>query len=354
MSKSKGNVIDPLDLIDRYGTDAVRFTLIALAAQGRDIKLSASRVEGYRNFATKLWNAARYTQMNGCRPTQADALRAAKLTVNRWIVGELTLAVRAVEEALEAFRFNDAASAAYQFVWGTYCDWYLEFTKPVLAGADEEAAAETRAVTAGVLREILRLLHPFMPFITEELWDKLGMSRGRLLIVEEWPALAAMPSDDSAKGEMDWVVETISAIRTLRAEMNVPHAARLVVGCGDASAETASRLARHGETIRTLARLESIALGGEAGKGTAQLPIGGATLNVRLAGVIDVAQERARLGKELKRQADEIAKLERKLANADFLAKADPEVVGEQRERRDEAVATRTRLEAALARIDKL
>ncbi|HSE77822.1 MAG TPA: valine--tRNA ligase [Alphaproteobacteria bacterium] len=355
MSKSKGNIIDPLDLIERYGCDALRFTLTALAAQGRDIKLAESRVEGYRNFATKLWNAARYCQMNQSLPRQGFDPRGAKLTVNRWIVGELARAAADADAALEAYRFNDAANALYRFTWGTFCDWYLEFTKPVLSGADEAAKTETRAITGFVLDVLLRLLHPVMPFITEELWEKLALGRGGLLIVAPWPELPADLVDPAAKAEMDWVVEAISEIRGLRSEMNVPAAARLTIAIKEASPSVHARLRSHREIISTLARLERIDERSVAGvHGAIQLVLPEATLVLPLAGVIDPAAEAARLSKEIDKLADEIGKIDRKLENPAFLAKADPAVVEDQRERRSEAVAARGRLAIALERVQAI
>ncbi|MEX2450434.1 MAG: valine--tRNA ligase, partial [Rhodospirillales bacterium] len=229
MSKSKGNVIDPLDLIDRYGADSLRFTLAALAAQGRDIKLAESRVEGYRNFTTKLWNAARFTQMNGCKAETGFDPAACTLTVNKWIVGKVFEAAREATRAIEAYRFNEAANALYQFTWGTFCDWYLEFTKPIFDADDEAAIHETRAATAWALDQILKLLHPMMPYVTEELWAQLADSRASLLIVEPWPAFADSLLDPAAMAEMDFVVRLISDIRAVRAEMNVPPGAKVAL-----------------------------------------------------------------------------------------------------------------------------
>ena len=354
MSKSKGNIIDPLDLIDRYGADALRFTLAAMAAQGRDVKLSESRVEGYRNFATKLWNAARFCQMNACRLPAAFDPSWAKASVNRWILGEFARAVDTVDAALREFRFNEAAGAAYQFVWGSFCDWYLEFTKPVIAGSDDQAREETRAVTAYVLRGILQMLHPMMPFVTEELWDKLGHGADGMLILAPWPDTAKLPRDEAAKAELDWVVRAVTELRVLRAEMNVPNAARLELGIREASPDAARILRLHAGSIATLARLERIAFDAPARPGTAQLVLDGATAAVPLAGVIDPAAEIARLGKEIDRQRVAIDKIDRKLANADFLAKADPVVVDEQRERREETASALARLETAVERLRAL
>ena len=354
MSKSKGNVLDPLELIDAYGADAMRFTLTALAAQGRDIKLSPARIEGYRNFVTKIWNAARYAQMNSCvRRAGFDPLRT-RLTVNRWIVGETAGCAARVVEALKDFKFNDAASALYQFTWHSLCDWYLEFTKPILTGADEAAKEEVRATMAWVLDELLHLLHPIMPFVTEELWAGLAPQGGRdgLLIQARWPDYDPTAIDAAAKAEMDWVVAVISAIRNLRAEMNVPAGAKLAVLVREASAAAEQRLATHRVLILGLARLSTIESGDKPiPKGSIQAVVEEATLVLPLAGVIDLAQERARLQKELKRLDGEIAKIDGKLDNASFVARAPAEVVEENRERRAEFNETRTKLARALDRL---
>jgi valyl-tRNA synthetase len=325
-----------------------------MAAQGRDVKLAESRVEGYRNFATKLWNAARFCQMNACRLPAAFDPSWAKASVNRWILGEFARAVDTVDAALREFRFNEAAGAAYQFVWGSFCDWYLEFTKPVIAGSDDQAREETRAVTAYVLRGILQMLHPMMPFVTEELWDKLGHGADGMLILAPWPDTAKLPRDEAAKAELDWVVRAVTELRVLRAEMNVPNAARLELGIREASPDAARILRLHAGSIATLARLERIAFDAPARPGTAQLVLDGATAAVPLAGVIDPAAEIARLGKEIDRQRVAIDKIDRKLANADFLAKADPVVVDEQRERREETASALARLETAVERLRAL
>ncbi|MFO0997508.1 MAG: valine--tRNA ligase [Alphaproteobacteria bacterium] len=351
MSKSKGNVIDPLDLIDKYGADAMRFTLAALAAQGRDIKLSEKRVEGYRNFATKLWNAARYCEMNDAIAVRRFEPGQARLTVNRWILGELARTAGAVDEALDAYRFNDAASALYQFTWGTFCDWYVEFTKPILLGADAAAKEETRAATAYVLRTLLALLHPFMPFITEELWEKLGFKTGPMLIRESWPDLSPVAGDATADAEMGWVVSLISSIRAVRAEMNVSPAAQIDMVLNGASTETLARFDRHRDLIVRLARLKAIERDAAVPKGSAQLLVGEATVALPLAGVIDLEKERTRLDREVARLEGEIGKIDKKLGDAAFVAKAPPEVVELQRERRAEAEEARDRLRQALSRL---
>jgi valyl-tRNA synthetase len=354
MSKSKGNVLDPLDLIDRYGADALRFTLTALAAQGRDIKLSSGRIEGYRNFVTKLWNAARYAQMNECVPDAAFDPAKCALTVNRWIVATLAETETQIRTALAEFRFDAAAAAAYQFTWHGFCDWYLEFTKPILAGDDVGARAETRACTAWVLDQVLHLMHPIMPFVTEELWEQLAPPGGRAgaLIAARWPALGPELVDASARDEMGWVIRLISDIRAVRSEMNVPPAARLDLVAGGADDETARRLEAHGELIRRLARIATVTLAdGAAPKGAVQIVLDETTYFLPLGEVIDVAQEQARLEKEIARLDGEIGKLEKKLANEHFVSRAPVEVVEENRERRDDFAAARAKVSEALERL---
>ncbi len=356
MSKSKGNVIDPLDLIDQYGADALRFTLAAMAAQGRDVKLATNRIEGYRNFTTKLWNAARFAEMNGCARVPGFDPKHNKQTVNRWIGGETQRAVASVTAALEDYRFNEAAAGAYQFVWGQYCDWYLELTKPILAGTDEAAKAETRAMTAWVLDQILALLHPFMPFITEELWRVTaegGEPRAKLLAVSDWPKLAGL-ADANADAEIGWVVKLISEVRSVRSEMNVAIAAKLDLELIGASAQTADWANRHQDLILRLARLERLAPAKQAAKGAVQIVIGEAIAALKLAGVIDVAAETARLGKEITKTDAEMAKSLAKLSNEQFVAKAPEDVVVEMRERLAELEATRAKLIAAMKRVEDL
>ncbi|MCA1974927.1 MAG: class I tRNA ligase family protein, partial [Caenispirillum sp.] len=355
MSKSKGNVIDPLVIIDQYGTDALRFTLAAMAAQGRDIKMSEQRVAGYRNFATKLWNAARFCEMNECRPQAGFDPKGVTLTLNRWIVAKTAEAADAVAVGIDEYKFNDAAQGAYAFVWGTFCDWYLEFAKPVFNGTDEALKAETRATAAWVLDRILVMLHPFMPFITEELWGAIGGDqRARMLISEAWGDYSGLAAPD-AVAEMDWVVDLVTSVRSVRSEMNVPPGARLPLLLKDANATTKERLERHTALVQTLARLESVAAVDDApAKGAAQVVIGEATALLPLAGVIDVDQEKARLSKELSKVGGEIDKLAKKLGNEGFIAKAPPEVVEEQRERLAEAEAAKAKLAEALDRLAAL
>ncbi len=353
MSKSKGNVIDPLKLVDQFGADALRFTLAAMAAQGRDIKLATARVEGYRNFATKLWNAARFAEMNGCeRVGGFDPQRCAEV-LNRWIVGEAGKAAAEVTAALETFRFNDAAGAVYRFVWNLFCDWYLELAKPVLTGPDGAAKEETRATTAHVLDEVLKLLHPFMPFITEELWaikGEQGPARATLLALAPWPEVSG-GGDDEAAAEIGWVIDLVSEIRSVRSELNVPAAAQvpLLVMAGDA--DTARRVERWGETLKRMARLSEIESVTTAPPNAVLIVVAGTTVSLPLGAVIDITVERARLLKEVAKIEADVAKTDAKLANADFVSRAPEEVIEENRERRAEAAARAEKLRIAVERL---
>jgi len=350
MSKSKGNVMDPLEMIEEYGADALRFTLAAMAAQGRDIKLSAARVEGYRNFATKLWNAVRFAEMNEARLDSAFDPRSARETLNRWILGEAERAVKAVTGAIEAYKFNEAASAIYEFTWGRFCDWYVELSKPILAGGEERARAETRACLAYVRDVILRLLHPFMPFITEELWNKTA-ARGALLALSAWPELEAL-ADPIADEEIEWLIQLVSEIRSVRTEMNVPAGARVALVITSPAKAVKDRAARHEETIKRLARLDTISFAKSAPKGAALIVAGATTAALPLAGIIDMGAERARLAREIGKAEADIAKIDAKLANAQFIAKAPAEVVEENRERKAELETVAKRLKKALQRIE--
>ncbi|QJE72905.1 valine--tRNA ligase [Aerophototrophica crusticola] len=351
MSKSKGNIIDPLDVIDQYGCDALRFTLAAMAAQGRDIKLAVSRVEGYRNFATKLWNAARYAEMKQVAPVAGFDPAGVKLTVNKWIVGAAQQAAARITEAMEGYKFNEAALGIYQFAWNSFCDWYLEFTKPILTGEDEAAKAETRATTAWVLDRILHLLHPLMPFLTEELNEKIGGNE-RQLITAPWPEPQLGLIDAAASAEMEWVVKLISTVRAIRSEMNVPPSAQIPLVLRGAGEVTKARLATHRDLILRLARLSGVELSdAEPPKGSAQAVVEEATLVLPLADFIDVEKEKARLSKEIAKLAQEVSKIDAKLANPQFVERAPEEVIEEQRDRRAEAESVRAKLEEALARL---
>ena len=351
MSKSRGNIIDPLDLIGRYGCDALRFTLAAFAAPGRDIKLAEGRVEGYRNFVTKLWNAARYAEMNGAAFDPGFDPRGCKETVNRWVASATRDCALATTQALETYRFDDAANRLYAFVWGTFCDWFLEFSKPILQGADAAAQAETRATIGWVLAQIVHLLHPIMPYVSEEVWAQLGGPAAGLLLTAPWPDLPADLHDPAGAAEMDWVVAAISAIRAVRSEINVPPGARVPLLVKDADGAVAARLDRHREHILRLARAESIALADIVPAGSVSVVVEGTSLILRLGEVVDLGQEKVRLGKEIAKFDAELAKFAAKLGNPGFLAKAKPEIIEEQREREADARRDRDRLRAAYERL---
>ncbi|HVC61435.1 MAG TPA: valine--tRNA ligase [Acetobacteraceae bacterium] len=348
MSKSKGNVIDPLELIDRFGADALRFTICALTGPGRDVKLGASRVQDYRSFVTKLWNAARFCEMHGIRPDASFAPAQATLPLTRWILDAANRTIEEADAALEAYRFDEYAATCYRFTWGTFCDWFLELAKPVLEG-DLPGAAELRAVTAYVLGVLLRLLHPAIPFVTEELWDHFGYGAPCSLIRAAWPAAAPVPDAAAAREELDWVVRLVGAVRSVRMAMNVPTGATVPILLRDAAPETLARAERWIEPIRRLARGSEVkALAGEMPKGAAQAVVDEATVVLPLAGTIDVDTECARLTRERDKAAGEAAKLAKKLENADFVARAPEEVVAENRERLARFEAEVARLGAAL------
>ena len=353
MSKSKGNVIDPLGLIEQYGADSLRFTLAAMAAQGRDLKLSTQRVEGYRNFATKIWNAARFAEINGCERVENFDPKSVKVTLNAWILGEAAKAVAEVTGAIKTYRFNDAANAAYRFVWNIFCDWYLELAKPLLQGSDGPAKDETRAATAFALDEIIKLLHPFMPFLTEELWaikSTPELPRANLLALEPWPRLEGL-ENAAAEAEIGWVIELVSEVRSVRSEMNVPAGALIPLVLVSADEAVAARAKNWDETLRRLARLSEISLSAEPPESSVQLIARGSAAALPLKGVIDFDAEKLRLAKEIGRLEADAKKIEAKLGNADFVAKAPDEVVEENRERLDEARGRAQRLAAALKRL---
>jgi valyl-tRNA synthetase len=376
MSKSKGNVIDPLHLIDDYGADALRFTLAAMAAQGRDIKLSPQRVEGYRNFATKLWNACRFAEMNGCvLPPGFDPTKA-KQTLGRWIAHETARATREVTEAIDAYRFNDAAGAAYRFVWNVYCDWYLELAKPVLMGEEGAAKTETRAMVAWARDEILKLLHPFMPFITEELWA-VTAKRDGLLVLADWPRKTGLTpaqlvsmsatspndalippvilaldaadfSDPAAEAEIGWVIDLVTGIRSVRAEMNIAPATLMPLIMIRGRDEARSRVERWSDVIKRLARISDISFENLAPVGAIQLLVRDEVAALPLKGVIDLSAEKTRLEKEIAKAEGDIKRVETKLSNEKFVANAPEEIVEEEKEKREAAVARREKNEASL------
>jgi valyl-tRNA synthetase len=341
MSKSKGNTVDPLGLIDKYGADALRFTMAAMESQGRDIKLDEKRVEGYRNFATKLWNAARFLQMNGVGASDSIAAPEAKLPVNRWIIGEVVETLGRLNKAFDELRFDGMADAVYHFAWGTFCDWYVELIK----GAFDD---ETKRVAAWAFDQILVMLHPFMPFVTEELWN--ANPRPYELIVARWPEPEANV-DASAKAEVDWLIRLVSEVRSARTELNVPPSAKLHLFATDAGAETSARLDRQFTTVSRLARLESIQLSAFSGSGAAQVVVDEATYALPLEGVIDLAAERDRLVKGITAAEKERDGLGARLGNPNFTERAKPEAVEKARADHEAKSAEAERLRAALERL---
>ena len=357
MSKSKGNVIDPLVIIDELGADPLRFTMAILSGT-RDIKLSKERIEGYRNFGTKLWNAARFSQMNEAFRVEGFDPATVEQTINRWIRGELVKCERQVAEAIEGGRFDDAASSLYRFVWNVFCDWYVELSKPVLNGADEAAKAETRAMTAWTLDQTLKLLHPVMPFITEELWAELGKEGAprseATLIGAAWPRFGDAFIDPVAEAEIGWLVDLVTEVRQLRAEMNVPPGAKPPLAFVAPDAVTAERLERHKPLILTLARVFDVSSVETAPTGAVTFVTGGATAALSLSGIIDLTAERARLNKEIAGFESDIGHFNKKLGNPNFVAKAAPAVIEEQRAKLAESEEGKARLIAALARLEAL
>jgi len=383
MSKSKGNVIDPLGVIDEYGADALRFALTREAAQGHDIRLSPHLVETNRNFATKLWNACRFAEMNGCVQTRGFDPHQTKETLNRWIAHETSRATREVTEAIETYRFNDAANAIYRFVWNVYCDWYLELAKPVLLGEEGSAKTETRAMMAWARDEILKLLHPFMPFVTEELWAVTSQREG-LLALAPWPrkVLSLTPqqlasisttspndtlippvifaldagdfSDPDAEAEIGWVVDLVTSIRSVRAEMSIPPATLTPLVLANASAQTRERAPRWSDVIKRMARLSDISFADRAPEGAVQLLVRGEVVGLPLKGVIDLSAERTRLDKEIAKADADIKRVDAKLSNEKFVANAPEDIVEEEKEKREAAVARRAKIVEALQRLQNV
>ncbi|HEY1473899.1 MAG TPA: valine--tRNA ligase [Pseudolabrys sp.] len=351
MSKSKGNVVDPLGIIDELGADALRFTLMRNVAPGHDIRLGPQDVENNRNFATKLWNAARFVEFNGAKRVEGFDPKSAKETLNRWIAHETAKAAAEITRSIETYGFSEAAGAAYRFVWNVYCDWYVELSKPLLTGPDGPAKDETRAMAAWALDEILKLLHPFMPFITEELWAvtaEQGPQRPQLLALTDWPALDGL-ADDKAEAEIGWLVELITAIRAIRAEMNITAAIPLLLA--GASADSQARATRWAEFIKRLARVSDISSAPSAPQGSVQLVVRGEVAALPLKGVIDLAAERARLTKEMAKADADIARCDAKLNNPKFMERAAEEVIEEEKEKREEALARKAKIAEALERL---
>lgn len=383
MSKSIGNTLDPLDLIDgvsidkliekrtrglknpekapqvakatkkaypdgfeAYGADALRFTLASQAGQGRNVRLSVDRIAGYRNFGTKLWSAANFGQMNGCTSAEGFDPASAVLPVNKWIISETAKTAVEITRCIDAYRFNDAADAVYKFTWDTFCAWYLELSKPLLSGEDGAKKDETRATFAWVLDQILKLLHPFMPFITEELWAKVTENRDGHLITADWPTYGDDLIDGDAVAELDWLKTLITNIRSVRADMNIPPAKKApLLMCADT---LDPRLATYAPQLSPMARVEAVELAASVPDNALQTVVDGVQYAIPLAGLIDMDAERKRLSKEIEKAQSEIEKIDKKLSNEAFVAKAPEKVVNLQKERRAGYVAEVETLQAAL------
>jgi valyl-tRNA synthetase len=353
MSKSIGNVLDPLDLVEQFGADALRFTLTSMAAMGRDLKLSKDRIAGYRNFGTKLWNAARFAEMNDCKPAPDFDPAAVTQTVNRWIVGETARARLAHDEALGAYRFNDAANGLYAFVWHKVCDWYLEFAKPLFASGDAAVIAETRATMAWVIDQCLILLHPTMPFITEELWGEIA-DRPRMLIHADWPDYGSDLIDEAADREMTWVIGLIEEIRSVRAQMHVPAGLKVQLMQAELDADGQAAFDRNRAMIERLARISEVTPVDALPKGAVTVAVEGGVFGLPIADLIDVAEEKARLEKVLAKLGKEIGGLKGRLSNPKFVESAPEEVVDETRENLAQREEEEGKIRAALARLSEI
>lgn len=355
MSKTRGNVMDPLDLIGEYGTDALRFTLAAMSAQGRDVKLSEDRIEGYRNFGTKLWNAARFAEMNECKLSPSFDPAAVQGVLNRWIISEVAQLTDSINVSMTELKYNEGAAAVYQFIWGTFCDWYLEFTKPILQGGGDEALAdETRKTTAWVLDQALVLLNPYMPYITETLYRQIAERKpGEMLLKAQWPQYPASFQSAEAAEEIGWLCKLITDIRSVRADMNVPAAAKIRLLVKDASAATQARFQTYDDLIKRLARLETVEMtAGALPKGSVQTVLGEATLALPIADIIDLDKERARLKKEIEKLTSDIGKVDQKLADQKFVANAPEEIIEENKARKVEWTLTLQKLSQALKQLE--
>ena len=350
MSKSKGNVLDPLDLIEKYGTDALRFTLTSMAAQGRDLKLSESRIEGYRNFATKLWNASRYTQLKQCNYEATFDPNKCNLAVNKWIVFEVTNAVENVRKSIENYRFNDAAKYIYQFSWATFCDWYIEFTKPILAGVNAGEINETKATTMWVLKQILNTLNPIMPYLSEELWESLGYEG--LLINHGWPSLGSITLDAEAAKEIEWIVQVITTIRSMRVEGSVPHKVKTQLMLKDISDEHRGYIDRNNSILSKLANVNDIFFTSEPmQKDAIQSLLDETSIGLIISDEIDLTKEKERINRDLKKALEDIEKFTKNISNEQFIKNAPERVILENKQRLADATYKKSKLEDAKSRL---
>ena len=354
MSKSLGNVVDPLEIIDEFGADALRFTNAAMASLGGVLKLDMQRITGYRNFGTKLWNFARFAEMNGVFDVSADTIPQPTQTLNTWIIGETAKTRAEVDEAMANYRFNDAAQALYAFVWGTVCDWYVEFSKPLLQGEDAAAKVETQKTMKWVLDQCLILLHPIMPFITEEIWGLSG-TRAKMLIHADWPDYSpADLVDTAADHEMNWVIGLIESVRSARAQMHVPAGAYVPLLATQIDAQGQAAWDRNAVLIKRLARIEELSHAENFPKGTIAVPAEGARFGMPLADIIDIAEEKARLEKTLGKLAKELGGLRGRLKNPKFVESAPDEVVEETKANLAAREEEEAKLNEALARLSEL
>jgi valyl-tRNA synthetase len=359
MSKSTGNVIDPLTVIEQYGTDAFRFTLAAFAAQGRDIKMSEKRIEGYRHFVNKLWNAARFALMHIDQPYEKINFDGLSLP-DRWILSRLQRVTRTVAEALESYRFNDAAAEIYNFVWHQFCDWYLEAIKPALY---EKEGLQKKETTLGVLWRVMHdtliLLHPFMPFVTEEIWHKLPGTQGSIMKAV-FPAdrkdSADIRRENKAESEMDLLIELISAVRNIRGEMNISPSLNLTATVQTKETNIKTTLEQHQDIIINLAKLNAFSVNesAERPKSSATAVVGGATISIPLEGIIDFSKEAQRLEKEMNKLTKELAVVSKKLGNDDFLNKAPNDVVEQVKAKHSGLQEKQEKLESNLNRIKEM
>ena len=354
MSKTKGNVIDPLVIVDEYGADAMRFTMAQMASIGGVLKLSEDRIKGYRNFGTKLWNAFSFAEHYEIPNTGINARPEATQTLNKWIIGETAKVLQDVDAAMETYRFNDAANALYAFTWGKVCDWYLEFSKPILQGTDEAAKLETQATLRWVLDQALIMLHPIMPFITEELWG-IADERAKMLVHADWPTYTvANLVDADADREMTWVIALIDSVRSARAQVHVPAGAKVPLLVQGLDAKGQAAWDNNQTLIQRLARIETLTAVDAFPKGCVTIPMDGGTFGIPLAGLIDVAEEVARLEKSLGKLGKELGGLRGRLNNPKFVASAPEEVVIEAKANLALREDEEAQLKAAMARLAEL
>lgn len=355
MSKSKGNVVDPLEFIDLYGADAIRFSLAALAGPGRNVNFSKSQVEGYRNFTTKLWNSARFCEHHQCLLDPDFDPKDATLPINKWVIAEIEILGQNLAKQLENYRYDEACAVLYQFIWGQFCDWYVELVKPIFFSGSEEDKSETRKVAAWTLGQILHLLHPFMPFVTEELWQHL--SGGKELISSQWPVYAStqnplMYQNTEAQNDINWVIKLISEIRATRSEMNVPASAMIELSVAETNEDMSRRIELYGNSIEKLARLSSFKTqGDENAAGAIQFLVDNVSYHLLLGNVVNMDEERKRLAEQLKSIQNEIKSLDQKLSQPDFVAKAPADVVEKNQARLNAAQEQKHKIEQALSRL---